>query len=273
MQINTRLRIGLFLLAIFLILGVIMPLFVKQDPRQWNSFPRSLPPSQEHWLGTTSIGQDIFSLLTFSLRNSLVIGLLVAFFATVIGVMAGMLAGLRGGWVDRVLQLLMDTFIVVPTLPILVLLASVLQGRASIYLISLVLIVFNWPWPARQIRAVAMGMREREFISTAWFAGESTTKIMTREIFPYISSWSIGNFINTVLAAISIESGFAIIGLSSLQESTLGTMIYWALQYQALLAKRWNWMLPPVLAIMILFIMLFLVSSGYNQYVAAKRGR
>ena len=69
-----------------------------------------------------------------------------------IGVVVGVLAGLKGGWTDRALSLLMDTFIVVPSLPILILLASLLQGRASILIISGVLIVFNWPWPARQIR-------------------------------------------------------------------------------------------------------------------------
>ena len=121
-------------------------------------------------------------------------------------------------------------------------------------IISVVLIVFNWPWPARQIRSVALTMRERDFIGTAWFSGESTLTVIRTEIFPYISSWAVGNFINTVLVAIAVEAGLAVIGLSSLQESTLGTMIYWALQYQALLGGRWWWILPPVVAIVTLFI-------------------
>ena len=84
---------------------------------------------------------------------------------------------------------------------------------------------------------------------------------------------AVGNFINTVLVAIAVESGLAVIGLSSLQESTLGTMIYWALQYQALLAGRWWWILTPVIAIMALFITLFLLASGHAQHSAARRGR
>ena len=110
---------------------------------------------------------------------------------------------------------------------------------------------------------VALTMREREFIHTAWFSGESTLTVIRTEIFPYVASWSVGNFINTVLVAIAVESGLAVIGLSSLQESTLGTMIYWALQYQALLAGRWWWILTPVIAIMALFITLFLLASGH----------
>ena len=100
--------------------------------------------------------------------------------------------------------------------------------------------------------SLAITMREREFIHTAWFSGESTLTVIRTEIFPYVSAWAVGNFINTVLVAIAVESGLAVIGLSSLQESTLGTMIYWALQYQALLAGRWWWILTPVIAIMTL---------------------
>ena len=76
-----------------------------------------------------------------------------------------------------------------------------------------------------------------------------------------------------MLVAIAIESGLAVIGLSSLQESTLGTMIYWALQYQALLAGRWWWILTPVIAIMTLFITLFLLASGQAERASARRGR
>jgi peptide/nickel transport system permease protein len=268
-----RLVVGLGLAAAFLLLGFVLPLLAGHDPRDWNTFPKNLRPSWAHWLGTTGLGQDVFWLLTYSLRNSLILGVLVGFVATVIGVAVGLFAGLKGGWTDRALSLLMDTFIVVPSLPILILLASLLQGRASILIISAVLIVFNWPWPARQIRSVALTMREREFIHTAWFSGESTLTVIRTEIFPYVSSWAVGNFINTVLVAIAVESGLAVIGLSSLQESTLGTMIYWALQYQALLAARWWWILTPVIAIVVLFITLFLLASGQAQHAAARRGR
>ena len=143
MQKHPRLVIGLVLVAAFVILGLVMPPFAGHDPRDWNTFPKNIKPNQAHLLGTTGLGQDIFWLLTYSLRNSLILGVLVGFFATLIGVTLGVFAGLKGGWADRGLSLLMDTFIVVPSLPILILLASLLQGRASILIISAVLIVFN----------------------------------------------------------------------------------------------------------------------------------
>lgn len=269
---NRRLKIGLFLLGLFVLLGVILPPFAPYDPRVWNAVPRNLQPSRAHLLGTTNLGQDTFWLLAWATRNSLIVGLTVAFFATAIGVIAGLTAGFSGGLLDRTLTLFMDIFVVIPSLPILILMASLLQGRASLLLISAILVIFNWPWPARQTRAMALSLREREFVNTAWFSGEGTFKIIATEIFPYITAWTMANFVNTVLVGIATESGLAVIGLSSLEEATLGTMIYWALQHQALLGERWWWIGSPVVAIITLFIALFLTSTGLSQHFAARRG-
>lgn len=270
---NNRIRIGLFVLAVFLIIGGILPFFSPYDPRSWNVVPRNLQPSAEHLFGTNNLGQDTFWLLTAAVRNSLLIGLVVAAFATIIGVMAGLTAGFLGGIPDRVITLIMDVFIVVPSLPILILMASLLQGRASIWMICLVLILFNWPWPARQVRSIALSMREREFINTARFSGSSTFKIITREILPYLFAWALANFVNTVLVAIATESGLAVIGLSSAEQTTLGSMIYWALQHQALLGARWWWIGTPVVAIVFLFVGLFLVTTGVSELSAERRGQ
>jgi peptide/nickel transport system permease protein len=116
-------------------------------------------------------------------------------------------------------------------------------------------------------------MREREFINTARFSGSSVFTILTREILPYILSWAMANFVNTVLVAIATESGLAVIGLSSLEQATLGTMIYWALQHQALLGQRWWWIGSPVVAIIVLFFGLFLVSTGFSDLSAERRGQ
>jgi peptide/nickel transport system permease protein len=272
-KLNRRIKAASVLLLLFIIVGVIMPHFAPYDPRSWNTVPRNLQPSQAHLLGTTSLGQDTFWLLTFAVQNSLFVGVLVAFFATVFGVLAGLIGGFVGGWIDRVLTLLMDVFISVPSLPILILVSSLLQGKMSLLTISLVLIVFNWPWPARQVRSIALSMREREFINTARFSGAGTLSIIVREIFPYVLTWSLANFANTVLVAIATESGLAVIGLSSVQQATLGTMIYWGLQYQALLAHRWWWIGTPVIAVVLLFVALFLASTGFADFSAERRGR
>lgn len=272
-KLNARLLTGLVLLALFAVVGFVIPWFAPKDPRVWNSYPRNLPASTHHLLGTTTLGQDTFWFLALAVKNSLILGVIVAVLSTVIGLIVGLFAGLRGGWVDRGLTTLMDVVIVIPSFPILILFAAMMKGRASLYLLSLILVLFNWPWPARQARASALSLRERDFVHTAWFSGENSFKIIARELFPFISGWAMGNLINTVLVAIGAEGGLAVIGVSNQGEATLGTMIFWALSHQALLAERWLWIGSPVVAIMLLFIGLFMTQTGMSQYSAAKRGR
>lgn len=272
-HIPFQLKAGVFVLVICLIIGFVFPLFCPEDPQLWNTYMKNLKPSTEHWLGTTSLGQDIFWLLAKSIQNSVIIGVIVAFFATVIGVLLGLVAGFRGGMVDRAITLLMDTFIVIPSLPILILLSSLMKGRASVMSISLILILFNWPWPARQVRSMTLSLRERDFIDMAHFCGESQLKILIHELLPYIFSWSTANFINTILAAIRTESSLAVIGMSNNSTATLGTMIYWANQYQSMMLGHWYWIGAPVIAIALVFISLFMTLSGAQAYSALRRGK
>ncbi|GAB5430053.1 MAG: ABC transporter permease [Devosia indica] len=266
-----RLYLGLALLLLCLVLGGILPWFAPGDPLEWYSAPRNQGPSATHLLGTTSLGQDVFWLLTYALRNSLMLGLVVAGLSTLIGVFLGLAAGYAGGWLDRVLSFFMDALLSIPSLPILILMAALFGGQLSLPVVAVLLVIFNWPFPARQVRAVALSMREREFINVAWFSGESGVRILVRHIFPYIAGWSAANFINTVLVGVSTESALAVIGLSSAQQATLGTMIYWAINYQALLGGKYVWIGSPVVAVVLLFIGLFLVSSGMSMRSAARR--
>lgn len=270
---SLRFKIGLIITLCFLILGFIFPLFNQTDPMALSAFKKNLKPSLEHFFGTNKQGQDIFWLLVESIKNSIILGMTVALFATVIGVLVGLTAGFVGGALDRVLMFICDSIIVVPSLPILILMGSILKGRASIMAIAGILIIFNWPWPARQARSMALTIREREFINTARFSGESTLKIICVEIVPHVLSWSMANFINTILVAIGSEASLAVLGLSSTTTATLGNMIYWARQYQAILLKQWFWIGSPVIATIVLFIGLFLTYTGYNDYTSTKRGR
>ena len=206
------------------------------------------------------------------MHNSLIIGFTVALLSTGVGVTVGLTAGYVGGIADRLLTLITDTFIVVPALPILILTASLLKGRASVYLIAVLLAAFSWPWPARQARAMALSLREREFVNTAWFSGEGNVRIMARQVFPYMRAWTMANFANAVLVAIGAEAGLAVLGLSDMQRATLGTMIYWAMNQQALILGAWYWLASPVVAIVLLFVGLFGLSTGLVKQSALARG-
>ena len=268
---SLQLKIGLFLFIVLFVFAF-MPLFNTVDAGEWGTYVKNLKPSAEHWLGTNALGQDIFWLLAASIRSSVFIGLIVALASTILGVFMGMLAGFIGGFVDRVISLLMDTFIIVPSFPILLLVSSLFKGRATVLDISAIIILFSWPWAARQVRSMALSLRERDFIDTARFSGENLIKILVKEILPFVFSFSVASFINTILAAIRTESSLAVIGMSNNSWTTLGTMIYWAISYKAMLMGKWLWIMAPVIGTVLVFVALFMTLSGMQRYNALRRG-
>jgi len=270
---NTRLRAGLIITAFFILLGFGVYYIPHRNPFSYNTYPEKLNPSLEHWLGTTSMGQDIFWLLIEAIHNSLSIGLIVAFIGTVLGVFVGLLAGFSGGLLDRILTVITDTFVVIPSLPILVLMTALMKGSSTVILMALVLAMFAWAWPSRQIRSLALSIKERDFIHTAWFSGEGTIQVVVTEILPFALTWSLSNFMNATLAAIASESSLAVLGLSPANLISLGNMIQWARARNAIFARQWFWIGSPIVATVLLFVGLFLLITGYNDYLSMKRGR
>jgi peptide/nickel transport system permease protein len=142
-------------------------------------------------------------------------------------------SGNSGGWVDNLLMLVTDSFITIPVLPILITLSTLVRGESSFLMIWLILVAFGWAWNARTVRSMALTVREREFINMARFSGTSMFGIITKEVFPYVYAYMVIGFINTILYAINTEAALAVIGLSNLQVPTLGSIIFWGLNYNA----------------------------------------
>ena len=258
---NFRLKFGLIVTLIFFIIGFVVYYVPHVNPFTFNTYPNKLGASAEHWLGTTSMGQDVVWLLIEAIHNSLVIG-------TVVGVFVGLLSGFAGGLLDRVLMIVTDTFVVIPSLPILIMMTSLMKGSSTTIVMALVLAMFAWAWPSRQIRSMALSIKERDFIHTAKFSGESTVQIVVTEILPYALTWSLSNFMNATLSAIGSESSLAVLGLSPGNLVSLGNR-----SYNAIFNKQYLWIGAPIVATVILFVGLFLLITGYNDYLSMKRGR
>lgn len=271
-RLNTRLAIGITILTILALGSILLPFFTQEDPTAQGTYFKGLPMSREHPLGTNALGQDIFWYLVLSIRNSLLLGVSVSLCTTVISTLVGLTAGYNGGWADRLIMLVTDSFITIPILPILITLSTLVRGRSSFLSIGLILVLFGWAWNARTVRAMALSVREREFINMARFSGASMFHIITREVFPYVYAYMVIGFINTILYAINTEAALAVIGLSNVTVPTLGSIIFWALNYNAMLTGQYLWIVAPVVATILLFLGLFLTSTGYNELFAARRG-
>jgi peptide/nickel transport system permease protein len=270
---HLRLKLGIAILAIFVLGSFILPLFTPVDPSQQGTYLKNLPLSGQHLLGTNALGQDIFWFLVFAIRNSLLLGVTASLGIAVISTFVGLSAGYIGGWYERLIMLVIDAFVTIPILPILMIILSVLaRGNSSFLMIGLILVIFGWAWGARTIRSMALSLREREFINMARFSGASTFNILISEIFPYVYAYIVVNFINTILFVINTEAALAVIGLSKVEVPTLGSILFWALHYNALLIGQISWLVAPIVATVLLFLGLFLTSTGYNEFSAARRG-
>lgn len=270
--VNVRLAVGLLILVVFAAGSFILPFFAPADPSLQATYLKNLPISAEHWLGTNALGQDIFWFLVFSIRNSLTLGVMVGIGVTIISTIVGLSAGYIGGNFERGVMLVVDTFITIPLLPILIILGAVIRGNTSFLTVGLIIVIFGWAWNARTIRSMALSLREREFINMARFSGANTFDILLREVFPYVTAYMLVGFINTVLFAINTEATLAVIGLSKVEVPTLGSIIFWALNYNALFTGNYVWIVAPIVATVTLFLGLFLTSTGFNQAFASKRG-
>lgn len=266
LKYDRRFRVAFVFLLIVLIMSF-LSLVAPEDPRKTFMVPQDLPPSWEHPFGTNSRGQDLFWWMTFAVRNSLILGIVTAIVSRIIAVLVGMVAGYRGGWIDRFLMSVNDSFVVLPVLPILILLSFLLRGRMNLWALGIVLGLFGWPWDARLIRAQVLSLKERSFTRTAIYSGTTPFFITMHEHLPFVLPVVFATTINNMLWAIGMEVTLSVLGLSDVTLPTIGTAIYWANQHQALVFGVWWWLAAPILVAMILFLGLYLFFSSVNEFI------
>ncbi len=256
-----------FIVLVIVLILAFLSIFSPYDPTLWNVVPRDMKPSPQYWLGTDSNGQDIFWQATFAVRNSLIISLIAALISRVIAILVGMIAGYKGGAIDRVLMFISDSLLVIPLFLIMVMLAMMVRKYMNLVVLGLMLSAFGWAWDARTIRSIILSLRERDFTQTAILSGTGTVKLVVNEYMPFATPFIFSTLINNISWAISLEITLAFLGLVNLNIPTLGTMLNWAITYQAMFLGRWWWVLTPVVLSLLLFIALYWLSVSISEYL------
>lgn len=263
---NVEFTIGLILVGAMVIFAG-LSFFSPIDPALIYMTIPDQPPSAQYWFGTNSRGQDMFWQLSAAFRNSLSFGITVAVLSRIISIAVGLTAGYFGGWVDRVLMFINDIFVAVPIFPILVLFYFVLRNSMDSFTMALILACFGWPFDARLIRSVALGLKHREFTRHAVFAGMSTRKVLLEEHLPYVMPIVFSTFMNNMLWSIGLEVTLAVLGFTNINNPTIGTVLYWANSHSAMVVGVWWWVVIPVILIVITFVGLFLLAVSMNEYI------
>jgi peptide/nickel transport system permease protein len=218
-------------------------------------------------LGTDEYGRDIFTQLAWGTRVSLLVGLLASFVAIAIGLVVGLLAGYMGRLVDEILMRTTDLLLVLPSLPLLIILAALLGP--SIWNIIAILAILSWPGFARIIRSQVLTLRERSFIEASRAAGSGVGHIIRKHIVPNVMGLTYVNLALTVPSAIVTEAALAFLGLRD------PTVISWGAMLNDINANQtavtnWWWILPPGLSIALLSLSFILIGYALDEMLNPK---
>ena len=161
---------------------------------------------------------------------------------------------------------LCDSFIVLPIFPIVIFL-KLLTREMDLSTLAIVLALFGWPWDARLIRSQVLSLREQKFTITAIFSGENTWELIFYEYFPHILPIVLATTINNMLWSLGFEITLSVLGLTSLDIPTMGTITYWAIQQQAMVMGIWWWIFIPIAFIILLFTSLYLLFVSMTDFI------
>ncbi|MCU1446518.1 ABC transporter permease [Cryobacterium sp.] len=259
---NGKSRIGLTMLAVFVLLAIFAPLIAPYGASE-TGFDRSADASAAHWLGTTAAGEDVLSQLLYGARISIFVGLVAGLLSTVIAVLIGLSWGYVRGFGADVINFIVNLFLVIPGLPLMIVIAAYLSG-GGIGMIIVVVVVTGWAWGARVLRSQTQSLRSRDFITAAVFSGERPFRIVFRVILPNMTSLIVGNFFGAATAAILAEAGLEFLGLGDSTVVSWGTMLFWAQNSNALLTGQWALLFAPGLCIALLATSLTLINFGVD---------
>lgn len=247
---NRKAMVGASILLLLVLVAIFAPVIAPYDPNS-TEFAPAEPPSSKHWLGTTALGQDIFSQVVWGTRLTLTVGLITGAITSTISMVIGLTAGYFGGIIDDILSTITNVFLVLPSLPLMIIIAAYITVK-SVLPIIVVISVTGWAWGARVLRSQMMTLKNRDYVKAAIVAGEHPLRIIFVDILPNMLGIIVANFFGAALNAVLSEAGLEFLGLGNVNAITWGTILYWAQNNQALLMGQWQWMAIPGLLIAIL---------------------
>lgn len=254
---NPKITFGIAVIVIFVLIAIAAPLLTPYDPeaRVVRGIHPSLPPSPAHLFGTTDTGQDMFSQVIYGARITLVIAFVATLGSTALQVFFGLTSAYFGGLIDDVLSLIINVFLVLPSLPLTIVLGA-LASAASVnkneVVIALVLLFTSWSYGARVLRSQTLSIKARDFVDAARTTGESAFRIIFAEILPnelaLVASTFIGTFVYTIGAEVALE----FLGLGDPSQASWGSILFWAQNDSALPSGQW-WLFVPAGVCLALF--------------------
>lgn len=241
-------------------------------------------PSKDHWLGTDTNGMDVFVRLMYGGRISLSISFLVIFLETIIGVIFGGISGFFGGKIDMLIMRIVDILNCIPTMPVLIVLSSVLAalpvsvmpvGHRIYYLMGFLTLI-GWSGTARMVRGQILSLREQEYMVAAEATGISSKAKIFRHLIPNVMPQLIVQMTLGLGGIILYEATLSYLGLGvQIPKAAWGTMISLAdpSKGQSILQYYPNLWIPPGVLIVLAVLAFNFVGDGLRDAIDPKMKR
>src|SRR5262250_1612498 len=260
---NRKATVGTLLLLFFCFVAAFPGLIAHDDPNA-EIYPRLLGLSAGHLLGTTALGQDMFAQVVYGTRPVLLIAFGVGLLATIVAMLIGVAAAYLGGAWDGTLNVITDVLLVIPLFPLLIIIGSYLHGAGTSVMIA-VIAATGWSYTARQLRAQALSLRNRDFLNAAKVRGERALYVICVEIIPTMTSLLVAAFLTNALYAVLFSSSLQFIGLGDPNVTSWGTMLYWAENNEAFQTGLPLWIIVPGLCIVLLGAAFALLNYAFDE--------
>jgi peptide/nickel transport system permease protein len=257
---------GLAILLFFVLLALTAPLYLGPDdfdvagPKAGLSMA---PPSGDFPLGTDENGLSLLPLLVWGSRVSLLVGFSATLISMVLGTAVGIASGHFRGLAGAALERLTDWFLVIPFLPLVIVLATVLNR--GLLTVIIVIGVTSWPGTARLIRSQTLTVESRPYVERSRALGAGDWHVMTRHVLPNVMPLVLANTVLTVAVAILSETTLSFLGLGVPFSTTWGSLIEGAFSHGAISRGAWWYLLPPGLCVIAVVLAFTLVGRALEK--------
>jgi ABC-type dipeptide/oligopeptide/nickel transport system permease subunit len=219
------------------------------------------------WLGTDGSGRDVFTQLVYGTRISLYVGLVASIIGVVIGLIVGLVSAYVGGVVDEVLMRFTDALLVLPGLPLMIVLITIVaNGQYNLNIFIMVIGLLGWMGFARVVRSQVLSLKERPYVEAAKAVGAGTPYILFRHILPNVVVLIYVTLALSVPGAIVAEAAFSFLGFIDPSQMSWGRML------NSIINKPEIWwvIIPPGLAIAILSMSFILIGYAMDDILNPK---
>jgi peptide/nickel transport system permease protein len=206
---NPTIALGAVLLSLLIVMAIFAPLIATTDPFKITPVNRLRPPSERWWFGTDQFGRDIFSRTVYGARVSLIVGLSVAAFSSIVGLALGLACGYFRH-VDSIVMRIMDGLMAIPS--ILLAIALITLSRPGLGIVIVAIVIPEVPRIVRVVRAVVLSIRSQPYIESAIAGGTKNWKLMTRHILPNTLAPLIVQSTYVCASAMLIEASLSFLG-------------------------------------------------------------